>query len=849
MVPSLIKHITTDSTGLADAGVWQHMKKDGTIIYVHITGHTLQFQGKQAELIVAHDVTEQQIAESQIRKSELRFMAIFEESPVGIAIVSEAGMLMEANTALCRMLKYSKEELTKLTLQHITHPDDIAINVSFRKKAFAGEIKTYQLEKRYITKNKEIIWGKVTGAAYREENEDSVYTIGIVEDITERKKAELKMIQKDRRLQEAENIANIGSWEVDVASQEISISNQFFNIYEITAQEDKQPFYINQTQGLNYVHPDDLEFVKKEINHAFENCRDFNFEHRVITKSGKVLHISSIAKFTYDNNGRPIKASGTIQDITERKNREQELLKAKQQAEEAALAKQHFLSTMSHELRTPMNAVIGLTHLLLQDNPTSGQVENLQMLKFSSENLLALINDILDFSKIEAGKINFENISFNIRELITSITQPFNFRAIEKGIVLVSLIDERIPALLTGDPIRLTQVLNNLLSNAIKFTEKGSVRLVLTLESITKDSVLLHFSVKDTGVGIPADKVDFIFESFSQATPDTTRKFGGTGLGLSITRRLLELQGSHIEVESTLGKGSRFDFRLSLGISYEQQKTEQFSRVTSYEQDLNYVRLLLVEDNEVNQIITTKFLNKWKIYPDYAKNGKEALDKVTSQEYDVILMDLQMPVMNGYECSKAIRNMKELRFQKIPIIALTADAVMDVRERVLASGMTDFIAKPFNPVDLFNKIAAYVDKKESVSQTAKENANQPQPESEPGLDYKNVIELADGDVIFMEELLKSCKEQLENFKQEFPQVIDSKSIGAFEYLVHKMQPMLQLFAMNYLSKVLTDTATLIADEKTTKNTLHSKSEELIHISDWLIKEIDMFIGCIEDENK
>ena len=397
---------------------------------------------------------------------------------------------------------------------------------------------------------------------------------------------------------------------------------------------------------------------------------------------------------------------GTIVDITDLKKTEFELLKAKEKETLANKAKDDFLSTMSHEIRTPLNAVIGISHLLLLENPKEDQLENLQTLKYSSEHLLGLVNDILDFNKITSGALDIEQSEFSMTHLLNGIQGIFNNKAKAKNIRFAIKKDNLLPEVLIGDSIRLSQIITNLVGNAIKFTEQGKVTLDIEVIMETQDSCLLEVYVKDTGIGIPKEKQEKIFNSFAQANSDTTRKYGGTGLGLAICKQLLEIMGSDLKVESEEGKGATFSFNIQLqkGKSNSIAKPEVILEKVPEKSDLSGIKLLVAEDNKINIMVISKFLVKWAIDFEIAENGKIAFEMATNKVYDLVLMDLQMPVMNGFDSCKFIKESEDSLNRNTPIFALSASTGMDIKNEIKTYKMDGLIAKPFDPDKLHQKI-------------------------------------------------------------------------------------------------------------------------------------------------
>jgi PAS domain S-box-containing protein len=518
---------------------------------------------------------------------------------------------------------------------------------------------------------------------------------------------------------------NLGLLEVDIEDNIQHANQSFCKMSGYTLEE-----LIGKKAAELFIDEEEKIIIEEKNVSRKEGVSDM-YSIQVKNKNGEKRWWVVSGAPRYNDSGQLVGSVGIHLDLTEQKHLEEELKIAKLKAEESSKAKESFLATMSHELRTPLNAIVGITELMQMDAKTSNK-ENLDILSFSSKTLLALISDILDLSKIDAGKIELTSNPFNLKQLLNGINQMFRAACEEKNVELILNIDNTVPEFIIGDELRLSQILNNLISNAVKFTSKGFVKINVTADVISSDIRKLNFKVSDSGIGIKKESLKTIFEDFEQADKKIATRFGGTGLGLSITKKLIQLIGGEIKVESKLNKGSTFSFNLVFEIAKSEQKGNEIDNTG---QQLVTLKLedktiLIVEDNIVNQKVAVSYLNHWGLKYDIANNGKEALHMMVKKHYDLALIDLFMPVMDGFETIKRIR--KNKAFKGFPIIALTASAELNLMDKAIELGADRCITKPFNSQQLHDTIVSLI-RVEHYEVSVNKKSN---PAKKPSLEFK-----------------------------------------------------------------------------------------------------------------
>lgn len=682
---------------------------NGTIKYVIGIGRTIKDeQGKPIELRgTIQDITQKKQDEDTLRQSELRYRTLAEASEDMVCIISPEGTIDYLNDFAAKQFGHPSAALIGKKIEDLfpsTYSDQKWESI---QEVFKSGKSVYIESPTSMEGH--LKWLGTNLVAIRDTNRNITSVLGVARDITERINAENILKENEKFITNIIENIPIAIFAKD--------SEEFRYIRINKAAEELIGISRNELINKNdydFFTKSEADFFTSKDREALNSNQIIDIPEEIIQTrflGKRIVHVQKIS--ISDSNGKPKYILGIAQDITEKKRSEQELIIAKNIAEELAGAKDRFLSNMSHEIRTPLNGIIGFTNVLLQSDLPLKQKKQIEIIKTSGNILMALINDILDLAKINEGKMELEESVFNLSELINDILISFELRIDEKELKMFSEYDKNIPDILIGDPIRISQILINLINNSKKFTNNGGqINVNVNLLEEDHEKAIIEFSITDTGIGIPKEKLKTIFEPFVQADNDTYHNYEGTGLGLSIVRRLVDLMNGSISINSEVNKGSTISFTIpikkttAIGVSTKKDVPLSADDLTK----IGHLKVLIADDNEINQLLAQTILLKFGFEVDSAENGKIAIELINKNHYDIILMDLKMPEMGGFEATRYIRTQMDPPKSTIPIIAITADVTKADLDIFKEAGINDFILKPFDQTDLLNKIISLVKK-------------------------------------------------------------------------------------------------------------------------------------------
>jgi PAS domain S-box-containing protein len=934
--PKMNKHswleLTNDlSTSVNASFESVNITKGGVVFPIEVSASYLDFGNDKHIVAFFRDITERKKLEEETNK----LLTAIEHNPTMVSITNPNGIVDYVNPEYTAVTGFKSSEMIGNTHSLL---DTGVISKSEYDNIFKPISQGNNWKGEILSKKKDgaKFWSSMSLSGVMNKTGELKHIVIIEEDITYRKKAEKELKHVNMLSDNALDLTKSGFWDIDFTKDNLyHQSDRATTIFGMHPTDDK---IYQISDWFDAVVAGDPE-IAKDVGDKFNGAIDgkyptydatFPFKRPV---DNKIVWIHALGIMDRDEEGKALHMYGVTQDISDIKKAEKELASAKETAESATTAKSQFLATMSHEIRTPMNAIMGLSNLALKTELNRKQEDYLVKIDRSANSLLGIINDILDFSKIEAGKLNIEKTEFDIEHVFDTVSNLVSQKAQEKGIEFAMHIDKNLPLNLIGDPLRIGQIITNYCSNAVKFTEKGEVVVSAMLEEKKGDDIVIKFSVRDTGIGLTKEQQTKLFQSFSQADQSTTRKYGGTGLGLAISKKLAELMGGEVGLESEIGKGSSFYFTATIGVQKDQKRKEyapsvdlrgmkvlicddnatareiltealetfsfkvtavssgeaaigllekqkddpfelvlmdwkmpgmdgleaskiikeekniitpMIMMITSFGREevakkaeaigingflvkpvtysylfdsimevfgkeartkkskdtgalkfsveLEKIRgamILLTEDNEINQQVAQELMKDVGFVVDIANNGQEALDMVQASSYDLVFMDLQMPVMDGYVASTEIRKIKDL--DNLPIVAMTADAMVGVKEKCMSIGMQDFVTKPINPDEMFGALVKWI-KPDTVIQEPKAKSQKPKAKSQdieipniPGLNIEGALKRMNNKKSLYLNILNKFVDNNKEVVEEISSTYNKKDYDTAKRLIHTLK--------------------------------------------------------------
>ncbi|MCP4440743.1 MAG: PAS domain S-box protein [Aureispira sp.] len=768
-----------------------------------------------------------------------RYKTILDSISDGLVVIDLENKIQFFNQEMELMSGYASQEIIGLNAyKALTAPKHQKIlatetsNLDVEEEAsFAGQLKK---------KNGELLWVQIKRTPYKDFNDNIIGYIGTIKDLTEQNRIHQLVKENEKRLNHIITTALDGFILIDDQLIVQEWNEQASEIFGYTKKE---------TLGQS--------LKKLVVPQHLQEAYFLGIQYFLDTKDSSILNqrIETIAQrkdgseFPIELSFSPLETNDQFhffafaRDITQRRQHENELLIAKQAAEKAQTAERQFLTHMSHEIRTPMNAVIGMTHLLLGTNPTNEQIEYLSALKFSADSLVSLISNVLDLSKIEAQELEFDSQQFSLRQLINGVSQAFRIKMQDTRVAVHLDYDNKIQHQIIGDYTRLNQILTNLLGNASKFTTKGSITLSTKLINTINDQYTIKMSIIDTGIGIAEEHLHDIFKNFKQANAEIHGKFGGTGLGLAIVKQLVETQGGQIDVQSRLNKGTTFSFELTFDTAPEIDNPQATNiGQTIPTEDFSHIRVLVVEDNLTNQKLIAKILEFWSCHYIIANNGKEALEVIRRKPFDLVLMDLHMPEMDGYTTTTKIRGLTTSQNSEIPIIALTAAALSDEKSRVFEVGMNEFLTKPFSPKQLRDLFTKYV----SIKPNKIIDVQLPTKKTKTAMkiDLSYLRELSGDDNEFIADILSTFLEENPKDIASTQEAMQNKDIPQIGKLAHKMKSSFQMLGIEDVRLLAFNIEQGAKKEEASFEEISAWTTDLIQMAQAIYPEVEAQIAAL-----